>query len=78
LIAQDVWDLCNNFSSNQDINDRLARSIVHKPLNESRDLWSLNYRMISLLYMQNNKLRIENIENFLSQYGYDKGVYYGV
>jgi hypothetical protein len=71
LIAQDVYDLCINFSNNQNLNELLANSIVHKPNDENLELWGIDYRMISLLYMENNKLRIENIENFLSNYGYN-------
>jgi len=77
IVAQDVWDLCNNFSDNQNINDKLCRSVVKRPVDDSKELWGVNYRMISLLYMENNKLRTENIEAFLMGYGYDPEVSYG-
>lgn len=47
-----------------------AESIVHKPLNDKNDMWSLNYDAVILILIEGARIKIEKIETFLIRFGY--------
>ena len=74
------WDIINTFGNNT-LAHKIANQIVHKPQDENRDYWTVNYDSIFMItsrglqiadnYIQENIQHTKHIENFLENYGYD-------
>jgi hypothetical protein len=53
---------------------KYANSVVNKPVDEDKSLWTVSYRNVNLIFdrmVQINHDRLTNMENWLMQYGYD-------